>query len=35
MIKNNVHFSYDQSDSMYVATVKIVNKKEEQVEVER
>ena len=26
MIKNNVQFSFDQSDNMYVATVKIVNK---------
>ena len=29
MIKNNVQFTYDPSDSMYVATVKIVNKNEE------
>jgi hypothetical protein len=30
MIKNNVQFSLDQSDSMYVATVKIVNKNDQQ-----
>jgi|LauGreDrversion4_2_1035121.scaffolds.fasta_scaffold113182_2 hypothetical protein len=26
MISNNVEFSFDQSDRMYVATVKIINK---------
>lgn len=26
MIKNNVQFTYDGQDQMYVATVKIVNK---------
>jgi hypothetical protein len=26
MIKNNVQFSYDGQDQMYIATVKIVNK---------
>ena len=26
MIKNNVQFSYEGQDQMYVATVKIVNK---------
>jgi hypothetical protein len=30
MIKNNVQFTYDGADQMYVATVKIVNKVKEQ-----
>jgi hypothetical protein len=32
MIKNNVQFTFDPTDAMYVATVKIVNKNEEESE---
>ena len=30
LLQNNVDFSYDTSDNTYVATIKIVNKGEEQ-----
>ncbi len=30
LLNNDVEFQYDQSDSTYVATIKIINKQEDQ-----
>ena len=32
LLNNDVEFQYDQNDSTYVATIKIVNKPEDQVQ---